>query len=40
VRDFLPGVPMVTLLAGGYAENTLDTIDLHFQTCEVLARFR
>jgi acetoin utilization deacetylase AcuC-like enzyme len=40
VRDFMPGVPLVTLLAGGYAENTLETIDLHFQTCEVLAEFR
>lgn len=40
VRDFMPGVPLVTLLAGGYAENTLDTIDLHFQTCEVMAELR
>ncbi|MCE9597407.1 MAG: histone deacetylase [Spirochaetia bacterium] len=40
VRDFMPGVPLVTLLAGGYAENTMDTIDLHYQTCEVLAGIR
>ncbi len=40
VRDFMPEVPLTAVLAGGYAENTLDTIDLHFQTCEVLARFR
>jgi len=40
VRDFMPEVPLVCVLAGGYAENTMDTIDLHFQTCEVLAGLR
>ncbi len=37
VRDFMPGVPLVTVLAGGDSINTDDTISLHLQTCEVLA---
>lgn len=37
IRDFLPGIPLVTVLAGGYALDTVDTVDLHLQTCEVLA---
>ena len=40
VRDFLPGVPLVTVLAGGYAMDDNDTVDLHFSTCEVMAGLR
>ncbi|MCS7204258.1 MAG: histone deacetylase [Leptospiraceae bacterium] len=39
VRDFMHGIPLVTVLAGGYAINTQDTVDLHFQTAEVMANF-
>lgn len=37
VRDFMPEVPIAMVLAGGYAVNDTDTVDLHMQTCEVLA---
>lgn len=37
IRDFLPGIPRCTVLAGGYALDPMDTVDLHVQTCEVLA---
>ncbi len=37
VRDFMPEVPMVIVLAGGYAMNTMDTVDLHVQTAKVMA---
>lgn len=37
VRDFAGEIPLVTVLAGGYAMDTADTIALHLQTCEVLA---
>ncbi|MCB1304288.1 MAG: histone deacetylase [Leptospiraceae bacterium] len=40
VRDYFQEVPMLAVLAGGYAINTQDTVDLHVQTCEVLAGFR
>jgi acetoin utilization deacetylase AcuC-like enzyme len=40
IRDFMPGVPLVTVLAGGYAINDQDTIELHFGTCEILAGFK
>ena len=40
VRDAFSDVPMFTVLAGGYAINTQDTVDLHVQTCEVMAGFR
>lgn len=40
VRDFMPEVPMVTVMAGGYARDVNDTVNLHFQTCEVLAGFK
>ena len=40
VRDFLPGVPLVTVLAGGYSKKNDDTVDLHIQTCEVLSGFK
>ncbi len=39
VRDFMPEVPIVIVLAGGYAINTQDTVDLHVQTAEVMANF-
>lgn len=39
VRDFLPDKPIVIVLAGGYAMNTQDTVDLHIQTAEVMADF-
>ena len=39
VRDYLPEVPLVTVLAGGYAQDTDDTVTLHLQTCEILAEF-
>ncbi|MCB1306570.1 MAG: histone deacetylase [Leptospiraceae bacterium] len=37
VRDFARDLPLVTVLAGGYAYNDEDTVRLHLQTCEVLA---
>ncbi len=37
VRDGFPEVPLVTVLAGGYSRNTDHTVELHVQTCEVLA---
>ncbi len=37
VRDFMPDIPLVTVLAGGYAINDQDTVDLHLGTCEVMA---
>lgn len=37
VRDFMPEIPLVTVLAGGYAIDDIDTVDLHLQTAEVLA---
>ena len=37
VRELFPGMPLVTVLAGGYARNTDDTVDLHVQTCRILA---
>lgn len=37
VRDAFPGVPLVAVLAGGYAMHTEDTVDLHVQTARVLA---
>lgn len=37
VRDFMSEVPMVIVLAGGYAINTMDTVDLHVQTAKVMA---
>lgn len=37
VKEYWSKSKLVTVLAGGYAINTEDTIDLHFQTCEVLA---
>ncbi len=40
VRDAFADVPMFAVLAGGYAINTQDTVDLHVQTCEVLAGLR
>jgi len=40
VRDFLPEIPMAVVMAGGYALKTEDTVNLHFQTCEVMAGFR
>ena len=40
VRDTFSDIPMFAVLAGGYAINTQDTVDLHVQTCEVLAGFR
>ena len=40
VRDFMPGIPLTMVLAGGYAQNTDDTVDLHVQTCEVLAELK
>lgn len=39
VRDFMPDKPIVIVLAGGYAMNTEDTVDLHVQTAEVMADF-
>ena len=38
VVALFPAIPLVTVLAGGYARNTEDTVDLHVQTCAVLAR--
>jgi acetoin utilization deacetylase AcuC-like enzyme len=32
------GVPIVTVLAGGYAEDVQDTVDIHVATMELLAR--
>ncbi|MBX7058367.1 MAG: histone deacetylase [Leptospirales bacterium] len=40
VRDAWPDVPLAAVLAGGYAINDEETVDLHFQTCEVLAGFK
>ncbi|MCB1326939.1 MAG: histone deacetylase [Spirochaetales bacterium] len=40
VRDRFADIPLVTVLAGGYAAEDDDTIALHFQTCEVLAGFQ
>ena len=40
VRDAYDGIPLVTVLAGGYAISDQDTIDLHLGTCEVMAGFR
>ncbi|MCB1172347.1 MAG: histone deacetylase [Leptospiraceae bacterium] len=37
VARFMPEVPLVTVLAGGYAVNDMDTVDLHLQTCEAMA---
>jgi acetoin utilization deacetylase AcuC-like enzyme len=37
VRDFMPDKPIVIVLAGGYAMNTEDTVNLHVQTAEVMA---
>ena len=37
IRDYRPEIPMVTLLAGGYARDNEDTVGLHTQTCEVLS---
>ena len=37
IRDFMPNKPLITMLAGGYAQNTDHTVNLHVQTCEVLA---
>ncbi len=37
IRDYRPDVPLVTVLAGGYAVNDSDTVDLHIGTCEVMA---
>ena len=37
VRDFMPDVPLTMVLAGGYAVHDMDTVELHKQTCEVLA---
>lgn len=39
VREFMPQVPIVVVLAGGYAMNTDDTVFLHVQTAEVMADF-
>ncbi|GIX41389.1 MAG: histone deacetylase [Leptospiraceae bacterium] len=39
VRDFMPDKPIVIVLAGGYAMNTEDTVNLHVQTAEVMADF-
>lgn len=39
VRDFMKNKPLVIVLAGGYAMNTQDTVDLHVQTAEVMAEF-
>lgn len=38
VRDLFPGVPLATVLAGGYSKNTEDTVLLHVQTCEILTQ--
>lgn len=40
VRDAWPDLPLAVVLAGGYAINDQETVDLHFQTCEVLAGFK
>ena len=40
VRDFMPGIPKAIVLAGGYAINTEDTVDLHVQTCEIFAHIK
>lgn len=37
VRDAFPGIPLVAVLAGGYAMHTDDTVELHVQTARVLA---
>ena len=37
VRDFLPEVPLAVVMAGGYARKIEGVVDLHFQTCEVMA---
>lgn len=39
VRELMPQVPIVVVLAGGYAMNTDDTVFLHVQTAEVMADF-
>ncbi len=39
VRDFMPYVPIVVVLSGGYAMNTNDTVNLHVQTAKVFANF-
>lgn len=35
VKNFMPGVPVVTLPAGGYARNIADTVKLHAQTIRI-----
>lgn len=35
VKNFMPGVPVVTLPAGGYARNITDTVKLHAQTIRI-----
>ncbi|MFN3604606.1 MAG: histone deacetylase [Leptonema sp. (in: bacteria)] len=39
VREFFMNKPIVVVLAGGYAMNTQDTVDLHVQTAEVMGEF-
>ncbi len=39
IRDFMKDKPLVIVLAGGYAMDTKDTVDLHVQTAEVMAEF-
>ena len=34
----IAGVPVVTVLAGGYAADVLDTVDIHVATLEEMAR--
>jgi acetoin utilization deacetylase AcuC-like enzyme len=34
------GIPMVTVLAGGYAEDVMDTVDVHVNTLTVMTRAR
>lgn len=35
VKNFMPGVPLVTVPAGGYARNIADTVKLHAQTIRI-----
>lgn len=39
ISRFMPDVPLVAVLAGGYAVNDTDTVELHLQTCEALGGF-
>ena len=35
-RFFTKGIPVVSVLAGGYARSIQDTVDIHYNTCEVM----